>query len=157
MVWSKKLNRRERLKIIKEILEQKKISSQEELVKELKKKGYAVAQSTISRDLHELRLTKVRDHREQEFYSLEGRFFRDNIFDFEKFRSKFTSSVLSISRAENILVVRTYPGEAQGTAAVVDGMNFVEILGTVAGDDTIICILRNAEDAQKIKKLMDRQ
>jgi transcriptional regulator of arginine metabolism len=151
------LNRRERLKVIKEILEQKKISSQEELVKELKKKGHAVAQSTISRDLHELRLTKVRNHMEQEFYSLDGRFFGDNIFDFEKFRSKFASSVLSISRAENIIVIRTYPGEAQGTAAVIDGMNFVEILGTVAGDDTIICIAKNAGDAQKIKGLMDQQ
>lgn len=151
------MNRRERLKIIKDIIEKKKISSQDELVKELRKKGYRVAQSTISRDLHELRLTKVRNHQEQEFYSLEGRFYRDNIFDFDKFRSKFASSVLSVSRAENILVIRTYPGEAQGTAAVVDGMNFVEILGTVAGDDTIICIAKDGDDAKRIMGLMERQ
>ena len=132
------MNRRQRLKEIKEIIGQKRISSQEELVKELKERGHVVAQSTISRDLHELRLTKVRDYMENEFYSLEGRFSGDNIFDFEKFRSRFSSSVLSISRADNILVIRTYPGEAQGTAAVIDGTNFVEILGTVAGDDTII-------------------
>lgn len=151
------MNRRERLKIIKDIIEKKKISSQDELVKELKKKGHRVAQSTISRDLHELRLTKVRNHQEQEFYSLEGRFYRDNIFDFEKFRSKFAGSVLSVSRAENILVIRTYPGEAQGTAAVIDGMNFVEILGTVAGDDTIICIAKDGDDAKRIIGLMEKQ
>ena len=151
------MNRRQRLKTIKEIIENKKISSQDQLVRELKEKGHMVAQSTISRDLHELRLTKVRDHTENEFYSLNGRFSRENIFDFEKFRSKFASSVLSISRADNILVIRTYPGEAQGTAAVIDGMNFIEILGTVAGDDTIICIVKNAEDAKNIKGLMDRQ
>jgi len=151
------MNRRERLKIIKDIIEEKKISSQDELVKELKERGYTVAQSTISRDVHELRLVKVRDCKKREFYSIEGRFSRDNIFDFDKFRSKFAGSVLSISRAQNILVIRTYPGEAQGTAAVIDGMNFVEILGTVAGDDTIICIARQAEDAHKIKQLMDRQ
>jgi len=151
------LNRKKRLKIIKEIIEKKKISSQDELVIELKKIGYGVAQSTISRDLHELRLTKVRDYQEQEFYSLKGRFYREKIFDFEKFRSKFTSSVLTISRAENIMVIKTYPGEAQGTAAVIDGMNFVEILGTVAGDDTIICITKNEEDAKRIMGLMGKQ
>ena len=151
------MNRKERLKVIKEIIGEKKISSQEELVRELKNKGHEVAQSTISRDLHELRLTKARDHRQEEFYSLEGRFHRENIFDFEKFKSKFISSVLSISSAENILVIRTYPGEAQGTAAVIDGMNFIEILGTVAGDDTIICITKDREAAEKIKILMDGQ
>jgi transcriptional regulator of arginine metabolism len=151
------LNRRQRLKLIKEIIGQKKISSQDELVRELKKRGHDVAQSTISRDIHELRLTKVRDHTQQEFYSMEGRFYRENIFDMDKFSSKFANSVLSISRAENILVIRTYPGEAQGTAAVVDGMNFVEILGTVAGDDTIICIAKDIPAAEKIKGLMDKQ
>ena len=63
------LNRRQRLKLIKEIIEKKKISSQDELVSELKKMGHEVAQSTISRDIHELRLLKVRDHGQQEFYS----------------------------------------------------------------------------------------
>jgi len=151
------LNRRQRLKLIKEIIEGKKISSQDELVRELKERGHEVAQSTISRDIHELRLTKVRDHIQQEYYSIEGRFYRENIFDMDKFSSKFAGSVLSISRAQNILVIRTYPGEAQGTAAVIDGMNFVEILGTVAGDDTIICIARDIPAAEKIKGLMDKQ
>jgi transcriptional regulator of arginine metabolism len=151
------LNRRQRLKIIEGIIGQKKISSQDELVRELKKMGHEVAQSTISRDIHELRLIKVRDHTQQEFYSSEGRFYRENIFDMDKFSSKFASSVLSISRAENILVIRTYPGEAQGTAAIIDGMNFVEILGTVAGDDTIICIAKDTPAARKIKGLMDKQ
>jgi len=151
------LNRRQRLKIIKEIVDEKNISSQDELVRELKKRGHKVAQSTISRDIHELRLTKVRDHTQQEFYSMEGRFYRKNIFDMDKFSSKFADSVLSVSRAGNILVIRTYPGEAQGTAAVIDGMNFVEILGTVAGDDTIICIAKDILAAEKINELMDKQ
>jgi len=151
------LNRRERLKAIKDIIESKMVSSQEDLVEELKVRGYKVAQSTISRDLHELRLVKVRNHKQQEYYSLDGRFASDSIFTLEKFKSKFSDSVLSVSTAENILVIRTYPGEAQGTAAVVDGMNFVEILGTVAGDDTIICIAGSRQDAEKMKELMDSQ
>ena len=151
------MSRRERLKAIKDIIKSKRISAQDELVSELKNRGYAVTQSTISRDLHELRLIKVRNHREEEYYSLDSRFKNSNIFDFEKFSSKFKSSVLSVSKAQNILVIRTYPGEAQGTAAVLDGMNFVEILGTVAGDDTIICIADSEKNAEKMKKLMEQQ
>lgn len=149
------MNRRERLKIIKEIINSKKVSSQEELVKELEDRGFSVTQSTISRDLAELRLTKVRNHRQQEYYSLDdGRFSRENMFNYEKFSSKFKESVLSVSKAQNILVIRTYPGEAQGTAAILDGMNFIEILGTVAGDDTIICIADNEENAGRMHKFM---
>lgn len=148
------MNRRERLKVIKEIINSKKVSSQEELVKELEVRGFSVTQSTISRDLDELRLTKVRNHRQQEYYSLDSRFYRENMFNYEKFNSKFAESVLSISKAQNILVIRTYPGEAQGTAAILDGMNFVEILGTVAGDDTIICIADNEENASRMQKFM---
>lgn len=151
------MNKRQRLKLIKEIIRKNRVSSQEELVRHLKQRGHEVAQSTISRDMHELRLTKVRDHRQQEFYSMDSRFYRENIFDMDKFRSKFADSVLSVSGAENILVIRTYPGEAQGTAAVIDGMNFVEILGTVAGDDTIICIAADSRAAVRIRELMEQQ
>jgi len=148
------MSRRERLKTIKEIINSKQISCQEELVKELEDRGFTVTQSTISRDLNELRLTKVRNHKQQEYYSLDSRFYSENMFNYEKFSSKFKESVLSVSKAQNILVIRTYPGEAQGTAAVLDGMNFVEILGTVAGDDTIICIADNEENAEKMQKFM---
>ncbi len=151
------MSRRERLKAIKELMESKKISSQEELVKELKERGFNTTQSTISRDLYDLRITKVRNHLGEEYYSPEGRFKRDSIFDLEKFTSKFRSSVLSVMQAKNILVIKTYPGEAQGTAAVIDGMNFVEILGTVAGDDTIISISDSEEHAGSIKELMEKQ
>lgn len=151
------MNRRERLKAIKEIINTKKIFSQDELVKELKNKGFAVTQATISRDLHELGPVKVRNYKKEGYYCLENRFRKDNIFDFEKFSSKFKNSVLSVSRANNTLVIRTYPGEAQGAAAVIDGMNFIEILGTVAGDDTIICIADNEKNADKMQKLMEEQ
>ncbi len=150
------MNRRERLKVIKEIINSKKVSSQEELVRELEDRGFSATQSTVSRDLAELRLTKVRNHRQQEYYSLDSRFYRENMFNYEKFGSKFKESVLSVSKAQNILVIRTYPGEAQGTAAILDGMNFVEILGTVAGDDTIICIADNEENAGRMQKFMNQ-
>jgi len=151
------MSRKERLRAIKEIINSKKISSQEELVNELKNKGCMVTQATISRDLHELGPVKVRNYKEEGYYCLNNRFRKDNMLDFEKFNSKFKNSVLTVSRAQNTLVIRTYPGEAQGTAAVIDGMNFIEILGTVAGDDTIICIADNDKNADKMQKLMEKQ
>ncbi len=151
------MKKRERLKAIEELMESKKISSQEELVKELKRKGCNITQSTISRDLYELRVIKVRNHLGEEYYSSESRFRRDSMFNFEKLSSKFRSSVLSVMQAKNILVIKTYPGEAQGTAAVIDGMNFVEILGTVAGDDTVISVSDSEEHAGSIKEFMEKQ
>lgn len=151
------MKRIERLRAIKEIIGSKKISSQDELLKELVKRGYNVTQSTISRDLNRLRLAKIRNYRQEEYYSIENRMVDGKTFDTEKFRSKFKESVILTKRANNILVIKTFPGEAQGTAAIIDGMNFVEILGTVAGDDTIICVTDNSDNAEKILKLMKNQ
>lgn len=151
------MKRIERLRAIKEIIGSKKISSQDELLKELGKRGYNVTQSTISRDLNRLRLARIRNYRQEEYYSIENRMVDGKTFDPEKFRSKFKESVILTKRANNIIVIKTFPGEAQGTAAIIDGMNFVEILGTVAGDDTIICVTDSNDNAEKILKLMQNQ
>jgi transcriptional regulator of arginine metabolism len=151
------MKRTERLRAIKELINSKKISSQEELLSELKKRGYNVTQSTISRDLNDLRLVRIRNYLGEEYYSIESTTHEGKVIDPVKFKTKFKESVLSVKRAENIIVLRTFPGEAQGTAAIIDGMNFVEILGTVAGDDTIICIADNQQNAKKIFEMMQKQ
>ncbi len=151
------MKRTERLRAIKEIISSKKISSQEDLLNELKKRGYDVTQSTISRDFNELRLAKTRNYLEEEYYSIESITHEGKVIDPVKFKTKLKESVLLVKRAENIIVLRTFPGEAQGTAAIIDGMNFVEILGTVAGDDTIICIADNQKNAEKIFEMMQKQ
>ncbi|MFA5014957.1 MAG: arginine repressor [Actinomycetota bacterium] len=151
------MKRTERLRAIKEIISSKKISSQEDLLNELRKRGHDVTQSTISRDISELRLVKTRNYREEEYYSIESITHEGKVIDPVKFKTKLKESVLSVKRAENIIVLRTFPGEAQGTAAIIDGMNFVEILGTVAGDDTIICIADNQKNAEKIFEMMQKQ
>jgi transcriptional regulator of arginine metabolism len=148
------MSRVERLKKIKEIINNKKISSQGELLDELRKKGYSVTQATVSRDMNHLRLVKARNHRQEEYYSVENMIKDGKIFTLEKFSAKFKDSVISARRANNVIVIKTYPGEAQGTAAVIDGMNFVEILGTVAGDDTIICVADNNDNAEKLIKFI---
>ncbi len=151
------MRRTERLRVIKEIVGSKKISSQDDLLKELKIRGYHVTQSTVSRDINQLGIIKARNYKQEEYYSIENRALNGKAINPEKFISKFTESVVSVKKSGNIIVVRTFPGEAQGTAAVIDGMNFVEILGTVAGDDTIICITDNDSNAQKIMKVMKNQ
>lgn len=151
------MSRIERIRAIKEIISGKKISSQEELLNELAKRGYPVTQSTISRDIKHLRLTKTRNYKQEEYYSIESRTIDGKILDPAKFKSKFNESVISAKRAGNIIVIKTFPGEAQGTAAIIDGMNFVEILGTVAGDDTIICVSDSNDNGEKILKLMQNQ
>jgi transcriptional regulator of arginine metabolism len=151
------MRRSERLKIIKEIISSKKISSQEELLNELLKKGYNITQSTVSRDLNYLRVAKIRNYLNEEYYTVERNLYEGKSIDPEKFRSKLKGSVVSVKRAGNIIVIKTFAGEAQGTAAIIDGMNFVEILGTVAGDDTVICIIDGAENAEKMLILMKGQ
>jgi transcriptional regulator of arginine metabolism len=151
------MNRSGRLRDIKEIINTKKISSQEELLNELIKKGYSVTQSTVSRDLNYLGVVRIRNYMQEEYYAIKSPSSEGKIIDPEKFKIRLRESVVSINKAGNIIVVKTFPGEAQGTAAAIDGMNFVEILGTVAGDDTIICIADNTGNAEKIIKMMKEQ
>jgi transcriptional regulator of arginine metabolism len=149
--------RAKRLNIIKEIINNGEISSQNELMEELKKRGYSVTQSTISRDLDYLRVVKIRNYMQKEYYAIENRAYEGKGFDPEKLKSKFRQSVTSVKKAGSIIVIKTFPGEAQGTAAIIDGMNFMEILGTVAGDDTIICVLDSLKNAEKILGMMKSQ
>ncbi|MEA2015417.1 MAG: arginine repressor [Actinomycetota bacterium] len=151
------MKRSKRLKLIKEIISSKKISSQGDLLNELIKKGYNITQSTISRDLNYLRVAKVRNYLGEEYYTIDKGSYEGKFIDPGKFKSKFNESVISVKRANNIIVVKTFAGEAQGTAAVIDGMNFIEILGTVAGDDTVICVINSSADAEKVLNLMQEQ
>jgi transcriptional regulator of arginine metabolism len=75
------------------------------------------------------------------------------VTNFDKLILKFKENVVSIKNTNNIIVIKTYPGEAQGVAATIDSMNFEEILGTVAGDDTIICIADNVENTKKLTEI----
>jgi len=146
------MSRLDRLKAIREIIKDKKIYSQEELMEELHNRDYDVTQSTVSRDVSYLHLTKVRRYGERGHYIYGDKYSVNSQISIERIRTKFKENVLVINRANNILVIKTTPGEAQGVAVIVDGMNFEEMLGTVAGDDTIICVIDNNKNAEKILK-----
>jgi transcriptional regulator of arginine metabolism len=147
------MKRQERLRIIREIIKEKKISSQEELLEELNKRGTIVTQATVSRDISSLNLVKVRDALRNEYYGLGFNYPGDQHMGFQKIKSKFKDNVVSVEKANNIIVIKTNPGEAQGVAVAIDGSNFSEILGTVGGDDTIICIVKSEPEAQRIMEL----
>jgi transcriptional regulator of arginine metabolism len=144
------MTRNQRLSAIKEIIKENKIASQESLIEELAGRGFNVTQATVSRDIQFLNLVKVRDLQNNEFYSIKSSYQSDPQFRQNRLKIKFKENVVSIQDAGNILVIKTLPGEAQGVAAVIDGSNFTEILGTVAGDDTIICVVENEKGAEKM-------
>lgn len=150
------MKRTERLKLIRDLIKTKKIASQEELIEELLAIGYSVTQSTISRDIKQLNLVKVRNSLQEEYYALSSKYQVDPQFNIGKIKFKFKENVLSVDLSNNIIVVKTNSGEAQGVAAVIDGSNFEEILGTVAGDDTIICVSNSEDNAKKILKFFQQ-
>ncbi len=144
-----------RLKEIVNILNTKKIASQEMLLREVQLKGFNVTQSTISRDLKDLRLIKRRNLDGDEYFVIDNNVFMDKKpLSFEKLVAKLKESVISLRNAGNIIVIKTHPGEAQGVAASIDSMNYYEILGTVAGDDSIICIIYTIENTVKIMDIL---
>jgi len=150
------MKRTERLKTIRNLIKTKKIASQEELIEELSAIGHSVTQSTISRDIKQLNLVKVRNSLQEEYYAISSKYQVDPQFNIGKIKFKFKENVLSVDLSNNIIVVKTNSGEAQGVAAVIDGSNFEEILGTVAGDDTIICVANSEDSAKKILKFFQQ-
>ncbi|MCL5070052.1 MAG: arginine repressor [Actinobacteria bacterium] len=150
------MKRTERLKLIRDLIKTKKIKSQEELIEELSATGFNVTQSTISRDIKQLNLIKIRNSLQEEYYGLSSKYQIDPQFNIGKLKFKFKENVLSVDLSNNIIVIKTNSGEAQGVAAVIDGSNFEEILGTVAGDDTIICVANCEDNAKKILKFFQQ-
>ena len=131
--------------------ERKKLGwSQEELAELLNREGFQVTQATVSRDIRDLKLTKVQTEKgKQKYVVLQP---EENQIS-EKYRRVLRDGFSSMDMAQNILVVRTVSGMAMAVAAALDALNFHEIVGTIAGDDTIMCAVRSVEENIQ---LMDR-
>jgi len=121
------------------------VSSQEELRSILKERGFGVSQGTLSRDVRELRLAKVRGPGGRSHYALP-----DDYEHTPTLRSLLPALVLSAEAVGNLLVVGTRRGSAGPVAEAIDGESWPEIVGTVAGDDTILIVLRNAPSARAL-------
>ncbi len=132
---------------IHELINDYEIETQDELVKLLKKEGFVVTQATISRDIKQLRLIKVLSSKGRYKYSTIK---EQNEVITEKFIKIFKDSLIKIDHSDNIVVVKTLPGAAQAAGAALDSMSRDEIVGTLAGDDTVFLAVRSKKDIQPL-------
>lgn len=129
------------------IIDDTEIETQEELANLLREKGYKVTQATVSRDIKELRLIKVSGHRSNYCYARPGR--NTSVINDRMIRL-LSDSTLNVDYAGQMIVVKTLSGSANAAAEAIDTMNWSEILGTIAGDNTIFIAVRNESDAAEI-------
>ncbi len=144
----------ERHSKIVELIGKHEIETQEELADYLNQAGFAVTQATVSRDIRELKLTKVQSESGKQRYVV-----LQNQSSFsDKYIRILRDGYLSMDMAQNILVIKTVSGMAMAVAAALDALHFSEMVGCIAGDDTIMCAIRTTDDTilmmDKLKKLI---
>lgn len=141
---------------ILEIINNNSVETQEELQALLRQAGYAVTQATVSRDIKELRLVKTPGQGGGYRYAT-AKGGSEHIS--AKFHSIFGGSVVRVQHAQNIVVVHCLPGMAQAACAAMDSMHWSQVIGTLAGDDTFICIVTGEREAEELvielKKLLN--
>ena len=132
---------------IKELVEQFEIETQEELADRLKEDGYPVTQATVSRDIRELKLSKVPIGDGRQKYTI---LVQSDHYLNDKYIRVLKDGFVSMDMAQNILVVKTVSGMAMAVAAALDAMKLKEIVGSIAGDDTIMMAVRTVEDTERV-------
>ena len=139
-----------------ELIHEYEIETQEELAAHLNQAGYSVTQATISRDIRELNLTKVTGKSGRSHYEVLHNS-RQNLS--EKYSRVLRDAFLSMDMAQNILVIKTVPGMAMAVAAALDELSWKEIVGCIAGDDTIMCAIKTADYTllimERLRKILE--
>lgn len=130
------------------------IETQDDLCNKLREAGYNVTQATVSRDIRELKLTKVVGPDGRQAYAS----YQKKVTTDDNLRHKrvFKDAVMKIDVAMNILVIKANVGMAPAVGAVIDSMDIPGMVGCIAGDDTIMCAMRSIEEANKAKELLTR-
>ena len=141
---------------IVELINKYQIETQEELAERLNQVGFHVTQATVSRDIRDLKLTKVpAENGKQKYAVLES----GNTAMGEKYIRILRDGFVSMDMAQNILVIKTVSGMAMAVAAALDAMKYHEIVGCIAGDDTVMCAVRTVDDTiilmEKIRKIIE--
>lgn len=141
---------------ILELINKYDIETQEELAEGLMKEGYNVTQATVSRDIRELKLTKIAmDGGRQKYIAMQ----KTEPGLSEKYTRVLKDGFLSMDMAQNILVIKTVPGMAMAVAAALDALHINGIVGCIAGDDTIMCAIRSTQETvtvmQKLSKIIN--
>lgn len=140
---------------ILELIEQKDIETQEQLLTELEACGFATTQATISRDIKELRIIKELGPNGMYRYSTAPKQAEPTCT--AKLNSIFKQCVVNCDHAQNIVVIKTMPGLASAACSAIDAMNFDMIVGTLAGDDTAFLLLRDSASASALCTDIRRQ
>lgn len=130
-----------------ELIENNDIETQEELALKLQESGFQVTQATVSRDIRELKLNKTASQSGRQKYvsplysheEMDGRYLRI-----------LKDGFVSMDMAQNILVIKTGAGLAMAVAAALDALQWWEIVGCIAGDDTVMCAIRSVDDTKKV-------
>ena len=138
-----------------ELINKYQVETQEELADYLNKAGFKVTQATVSRDIRDLKLTKVPSENGKQRYAVHQ--VAENGMS-EKYIRVLRDGFVSMDMAQNILVIKTVSGMAMAVCVAIDGMKWNEVVGSIAGDDTIMCAIRSVEDTvavmDKIRKIV---
>lgn len=141
------MNKNERQLTIKELITKRHIGTQDELVNLLRHAGLSVTQATLSRDLQELRIARV--------HSTEGAYYALSPEQEEqRLQSYIALEIESIDHNEALVVIKTLPGRAQGVAELIDAMHHPDVLGTLAGDNTIFVTPRSTKKIARVVKML---
>lgn len=141
-----------------ELISQYDIETQEELAERLNQAGFRVTQATVSRDIRDMKLMKMSvDGKKQKYVILKSE--EEGIS--EKYIRVLKDGYISMDMAQNILVIKTVSGMAMAVAAALDAMKWKEVVGCIAGDDTIMCAVRSVEETmavmEKIRKIVSKR
>ena len=135
--------------LIREIVESQNIQTQEELAEALRERGMMVTQATVSRDIREMHLLKVLAEDGSYRYATMD---RSETGVGDRLIRMLADSVVEMDSANNLIVVRTLPGSAHVAAEAIDNLKWPEVLGTIAGDNTILVIVRSNEEVDVVIK-----
>lgn len=138
---------------IEELICQYEIETQEELADRLREAGYPVTQATISRDIREMKLSKLPNGNGRLKYVAIR---QDETHLGDKYIRVLKEGYISMEAAQNLLVIRTVAGMAMAVAAAVDALKLEEIVGCIAGDNTIMAAMRSAKDAELVKEKLQK-
>jgi transcriptional regulator of arginine metabolism len=141
------MNKGQRHIRIRDIISNHEVETQDELVERLRQAGFNVTQATVSRDIKELHLVKVPLPDGRYKYSMPA---EQKFNPLQKLKRSLLDSYVGIDHTDNLIVMKTLPGNANTIAALIDGLNWPEIMGTIAGDDTILIICRSKELSQTV-------
>jgi transcriptional regulator of arginine metabolism len=141
-----KRNKSTRQKLIKDIIKKQPVRTQDSLLELLKDAGVNATQATLSRDIKELNIVKISDQQGGTKYACSTNL--DGDASSYRFKNVLMEAVRSITPAENIVVIKSYPGMGSAVGASIDMLHDEQIVGSLAGDDTVFIVLKNKEEAK---------